>query len=119
MGRERRPSPPTRPGSWGGRARIPYTRTPPPRYPRPRTMPRLPLLSFILLAAGVVADPPAVLRVLRALPEGDAGPMATISVSFDRPIAASLEGISADPARILTVTPAVAGKAEWRDPVTL
>ncbi|HTK55865.1 MAG TPA: MG2 domain-containing protein [Gemmatimonadales bacterium] len=82
-------------------------------------MPRLSVLSFIILSAGAMADAPAPLRVLRALPEGDAGPMSTISVSFDRPIAASLEGITADPGRILTITPAVAGKAEWRDPVTL
>ncbi|HVX87812.1 MAG TPA: Ig-like domain-containing protein, partial [Gemmatimonadales bacterium] len=82
-------------------------------------MPRLPVLSFLILSAGVVADPPATLRVLRALPAGDAGPLATVSVSFDRPIAASLEGVSADPSRILKLEPAVAGRAEWRDPVTL
>jgi uncharacterized protein YfaS (alpha-2-macroglobulin family) len=77
------------------------------------------LLGLFLVTAGLVADPPATLKVLRALPTGDAGPFAVISVSFDRPIAASLEGVTADPAKILRIVPAVAGKAEWRDPVTL
>lgn len=80
---------------------------------------RLTALGLAVASAGFLADPPAQLRVLRALPQGDAGPLAVISVSFDRPIAASLEGVTADPSRILRLEPAVPGKAEWRDPVTI
>jgi len=77
------------------------------------------LLGLVLVSAALVGDPPATLKVLKALPSGDAGPLAVISVSFDRPIAASLEGVTADPAKILRIVPAVPGRAEWRDPVTL
>jgi uncharacterized protein YfaS (alpha-2-macroglobulin family) len=77
------------------------------------------LLGLLLVGAGIVADPPATLKVLRVSPSGDAGPLAVIAVSFDRPIAASLDGVTADPAKLLRIVPAVAGKAEWRDPVTL
>ncbi len=80
---------------------------------------RAAVLGLAVASAGLLADPPAQLRVLSALPRGDAGPLAVITVSFDRPIAASLEGVTADPARILRVEPAVPGKAEWRDPVTI
>ena len=80
---------------------------------------RPPLTALLILAAGLTADRAPQLRILRALPQGDAGPLAVVTVSFDRPIAASLEGVAVDPARILHIEPAVAGKAEWRDPVTL
>ena len=76
-------------------------------------------LGLAIISFGLLADPPAELRVLRALPQGDAGPLAVISVSFDRPIAASLEGVTADPARLIRVDPGVQGRAEWRDPVTI
>ena len=59
------------------------------------------------------------LRVVRSLPAAaDASPNATISVTFDRPVAGSLDR-TVDPSRILQVTPAVPGKLEWRDPVTI
>ena len=77
------------------------------------------LLGLALVAAGVAADRAPDLRILRALPQGDAGPLAVITVSFDRPIAASLEGVTADPTKILHIVPMVSGLAEWRDPVTL
>ncbi|MCC7001745.1 MAG: Ig-like domain-containing protein [Gemmatimonadaceae bacterium] len=74
-----------------------------------------------LLAAGaatVIATSSAPLRVIRTTPTGEAEPDAEISVSFDRPVAGSLER-SVDPAKVLRITPAVAGKYEWRDPVTV
>ena len=74
-----------------------------------------------LLAAGaatVIATHSAPLRVIRTTPSGEAEPDAEISVSFDRPVAGSLER-SVDPAKVLRITPAVAGKYEWRDPVTV
>jgi len=60
------------------------------------------------------------LRVVRTTPTAgtDAGPMQQISVSFDRPVAGSLDR-SVDPAAIFHIEPAVRGRLEWRDPVTL
>src|SRR5689334_11520696 len=58
------------------------------------------------------------LRVVRVTPTADAGPMQQISVAFDRPVAGSLDR-SVDPATIFRVEPAVRGRLEWRDPVTI
>ena len=79
------------------------------------------LFPRLLLAAGLgslLADGPPALRVLRANPSGDAAPTSTITVTFDRPVAGSLDR-SVDPRGILTFEPALAGTAEWRDPVTI
>ncbi len=82
------------------------------------------LTSFrlrLLLAAGLgtaAAGPGTPLRVLRSSPSQDASPTAAISVTFDRPVAGSLDR-TVDPRPLLTVEPAVAGRVEWRDPVTL
>jgi uncharacterized protein YfaS (alpha-2-macroglobulin family) len=82
---------------------------------------RIPLLAAAI--AAVVLTPPAraqigTLRVVRATPTADAGPMQQISVAFDRPVAGSLDR-SVDPATIFHIEPAVRGRLEWRDPVTI
>ena len=61
--------------------------------------------------------PPA-LRVIRAAPSGTANPLAQITVTFDRPVAGSLDR-AVDPATVMHVEPAIDGKLEWRDPVTI
>ena len=79
------------------------------------------LIPRLVLAAGLgslLADAPPALRVLRANPSGDAAPTSAITVTFDRPVAGSLDR-SVDPRRILTIEPSVTGTTEWRDPVTL
>ena len=43
---------------------------------------------------------------------------ATITVTFDRPVAGSLDR-TVDPRALLAIAPAVAGTTDWRDPVTL
>lgn len=73
---------------------------------------------MLLLAAGVVADIAPPLAVIRALPGPDAGPGSAISVTFDRPVAGSLDR-SIDPRTVLTLEPVMQGTFEWRDPVTL
>ncbi len=85
----------------------------------------MPLLSgmsvraFLVGGLGTaVADPGAALKVLRSAPSGDAPPTVTIAVTFDRPVAGSLDR-TVDPRPILTIDPTVSGRAEWRDPVTL
>jgi uncharacterized protein YfaS (alpha-2-macroglobulin family) len=64
------------------------------------------------------AQTPAPLRVVRVTPDGDASPMAAITVTFDRPVAGSLDR-SVDASTVLRVEPAVGGKPEWRDPMTI
>lgn len=75
---------------------------------------------FLLLVgvAAYAADPGDPLRVLRTAPGADAGPASVITISFDRPVAGSLDR-SVDPARIFSITPRIQGKLEWRDPITL
>src|SRR3954469_15496297 len=70
------------------------------------------------VAAHVHAQGPSPLRVIRSSPTGDAIPTAEISVTFDRPVAGSLDR-SVDPATILRIEPGVRGRIEWRDPVTI
>ena len=65
-----------------------------------------------------LAQSPTPLRVIRTTPSGDAAPTAEISVTFDRPVAGSLDR-SIDPASIFRIEPAVRGRVEWRDPVTV
>lgn len=72
----------------------------------------------VVAAAVVAAEPPAALQVLAASPTGEAPPGAPIQVIFDRPVAGALDR-SVDPAPLIRIEPAVPGRAEWRDPVTL
>src|SRR5689334_6594466 len=60
----------------------------------------------------------APLRVIRATPVGVTDPMTEITVSFDRPVAGSLER-AIDPAKVMQLAPAIEGRFEWRDPVTV
>ncbi|MEO7987839.1 MAG: hypothetical protein ABI766_15030, partial [Gemmatimonadales bacterium] len=77
-----------------------------------------PRVTGLLLAAALAADVAPPLRVIRALPEGNADPGALISVTFDRPVAGSLDR-SVDPKTVLILDPVMMGIFEWRDPVTL
>jgi alpha-2-macroglobulin len=87
-------------------------------------------LRFALVAlCGVVAvlllgsvgwtksDEPA-LGVLRTSPDSSAEPHTSVSVVFDRPVAGGLDEL-VDAAAVFRIEPAVPGRAEWRDPVTL
>ncbi|MEJ7813370.1 MAG: MG2 domain-containing protein, partial [Gemmatimonadaceae bacterium] len=88
------------------------------------------LLVHLALATAAVAAPRTVapqvgtrqvttpLRVLRTLPSGDAAPTAAITVIFDRPVAPALER-TMNPAQVVRIEPAVAGRYEWRDPITI
>src|SRR5262245_5467799 len=78
------------------------------------------LVLRLVLAAGLgmLADPGTDLRVLRVTPSGDAAPPTTVTVTFDRPAAGSLDR-SVDPRAVFAIEPAVAGTVDWRDPVTL
>ncbi|MDB4911398.1 MAG: alpha-2-macroglobulin domain protein 2, partial [Gemmatimonadetes bacterium] len=69
-------------------------------------------------ASAYFAAPPMPLRVLRATPADTASRAATIEITFDRPVAGSLDR-TVDPRSIVSVVPAVPGRVEWRDPVTI
>ncbi len=74
--------------------------------------------ALFVTVAALAADVAPALRVIRTTPDPDAPPNAVITVTFDRPVAGSLDR-TVDPAGILSITPAIAGTIEWRDPVTL
>jgi alpha-2-macroglobulin len=78
----------------------------------------LPLLLLFLVTPAADAAAQRPLRVVRTTPTGDGSPATAVTVMFDRPVAGSLER-SVDPARVMRVEPAIAGRFEWRDPVTL
>ena len=71
-----------------------------------------------VIAATVIAAPPPTLQVLRTSPGDGAEPTASITIMFDRPVAGSLDSV-VNAAGIFAISPAVPGRAEWRDPVTL
>lgn len=85
-------------------------------------------LAALVQPATVRAQPPTyaggpgtaspTLTVLRTAPGDSAAPRAIVTVTFDRPVADALDGGAPAPG-LLTITPAVAGRLRWRDPVTL
>ena len=78
------------------------------------------LVLRLVTATGLAlaSDPAGELQVLRVTPAADAAPTASVTVTFDRPVAGSLDR-SVDPAGIFRIEPAVRGRLDWRDPVTL
>ncbi|MDQ6827405.1 MAG: MG2 domain-containing protein, partial [Gemmatimonadota bacterium] len=77
--------------------------------------------KIVLALAGsalILAVPAASLRVLRVSPSGDASPTASVTITFDRPVAGSLDR-SVDPRGLVKTMPSIPGRIEWRDPVTL
>jgi Large extracellular alpha-helical protein len=74
-----------------------------------------------LLVVGAIVyllAPRTPLRVLRASPTDAADRSARIVVTFDRPVAGSLDR-TVNPNQVLSVEPAIDGSVEWRDPVTV
>ncbi|HEU4881104.1 MAG TPA: MG2 domain-containing protein, partial [Longimicrobium sp.] len=72
---------------------------------------------FVLRAEPAQQGAP-VLGVLRTAPETVAQPEAIVTVTFDRPVAGGLDEM-VDAEALFHIDPAVEGKVEWRDPVTL
>src|SRR5687768_2630300 len=77
-----------------------------------------PRLALLVFAAAVAADTPLPLKVIRVAPTGDADPATIVTVTFDRPVAGSLDR-SVDPKTVLVIDPALPGTFDWRDPVTV
>jgi alpha-2-macroglobulin len=77
-----------------------------------------PRLTFLIAAAALASDAPSPLRVIRVTPADEADPASVVTVTFDRPVAGSLDK-SVDPRTVLTIEPVLAGTWDWRDPVTV
>ncbi|MEE8146763.1 MAG: MG2 domain-containing protein, partial [Longimicrobiales bacterium] len=72
-----------------------------------------------LVSLGPIVTPQSEpLRVLRSSPNGTVDPVVEVVITFDRPVAASLNQ-SLDPRQIFSIEPPVEGTLEWRDPVTI
>ncbi|MDP1892004.1 MAG: alpha-2-macroglobulin family protein, partial [Gemmatimonadaceae bacterium] len=70
------------------------------------------------LGVGRTAGAQDTLRVLDHLPREVARPGDIITITFDRPVAGSLEHM-VEPSRIVRIDPAVHARMEWRDPSTI
>src|SRR5256885_8197778 len=77
-----------------------------------------PLHAAVLLLSAYTTSGQEPLKILRTAPTDEAAPTSVVTVTFDRPVAGSLER-TVDPKAIFTITPAVQGRLEWRDPVTI
>src|SRR5688572_1777323 len=75
-------------------------------------------LAVVFAAAAFTAPHAAPLSVMRVHPSQPADPRTEITVTFDRPVSGGLDAI-VDASKIFRIEPAVNGKLEWRDPVTL
>ncbi|HEX4933269.1 MAG TPA: Ig-like domain-containing protein, partial [Gemmatimonadaceae bacterium] len=76
------------------------------------------LIPFAVAGLAAVAATTAPLRVIRSTPVGVGDPVTEITVSFDRPVAGSIER-AIDPSLVMRLSPAIEGRYEWRDPVTV
>jgi len=76
------------------------------------------ILVAAVTAGGLAVSQQPALHVLRVSPSETAEPTAIVTVTFDRPVAGQLDG-TVDARRLFAIAPAVAGTAEWRDPITL
>ena len=76
------------------------------------------LLIPLAVTAGSAAGQRGPLQMLSTLPRDSARANTEIVITFDRPIAATGEGLI-DPARLLAIEPRVEGRLEWRDNTSL
>ncbi len=80
---------------------------------------RLPVLPLTALAVALtISVAPDPLRVMRAGPQQTAAPSDTVLITFDRPVAGSLDD-AVTASSIVRIDPAISARFEWRDPVTL
>src|SRR2546430_5410978 len=74
-----------------------------------------PLHAAVLLLSAYTTSGQEPLKILRTAPADEAAPTSVVTVTFDRPVAGSLDR-TVDPQAIFTIAPAVQGRLEWRDP---
>ena len=75
-------------------------------------------LAAALSAASSVIGAQGTLRVLTWLPRDLARPTDIITITFDRPVAGSIEHV-VDPSHLVRIEPAIRMRVEWRDPSTI
>jgi|GEM_PF-2874308 len=88
---------------------------------RHRLQPARISLAVIAVATAVPAflhAQPSDLRIVRYAPSDSGLPSSIIDVTFDRPVSATPGGML-DPARVMSIAPAVPGVFAWRDAFTL
>ena len=73
-------------------------------------------LTLLLGAPPLLAQ--ATLGVRQVFPEGELRPSSSITITFSRPLAGTLERLR-DPSTIVRIVPALPARVEWRDPGTL
>ena len=76
------------------------------------------LTAAALLAGASLSAQVDPLRVLRHTPDDIASPESFVTITFDRPVAGSLDQ-SVEAAKIFRIEPGVEGTVRWRDPVTV
>src|SRR2546430_13867620 len=74
--------------------------------------------AAVLFLSAYTTSVPEPLKILRTAPADEAAPTSVVTVTFDRPVAGSLDR-TVDPKAIFTIAPAVQGRLEWRDPGTI
>src|SRR5439155_11869000 len=76
------------------------------------------LHAAVLFLSAYATSAQEPLKILRTAPADEAAPTSVVTVTFDRPVAGSLDR-TVDPKAIFTIAPGVEGRLEWRDPVTI
>jgi uncharacterized protein YfaS (alpha-2-macroglobulin family) len=76
------------------------------------------VVSTILVLAAANLSAQDTLAIIRHTPGDTASPGNVITVTFDRPIFGDTEH-AISPASIFSISPALPGKVDWRDPITL
>lgn len=79
--------------------------------------PRITAIAVLLVLAPALAAQDT-LRVRQILPAGELRPASVITVTFNRPLAGTLERLR-DPATVVRLVPMIAARFEWRDPATI
>lgn len=79
--------------------------------------PRVTAIAVLLVLAPALAAQDT-LRVRQVLPAGELRPASVITVTFNRPLAGTLERLR-DPATVVRLVPMIAARFEWRDPATI
>lgn len=77
---------------------------------------RIVLVAALVTGRGLHGQDTVYVR--RVLPEGDLRPSSTITISFNRPLAGTLERLR-NPAEFVRLEPAIVARMEWRDPATI
>ncbi len=77
-----------------------------------------PLYAAVMLLSAYATSGQEPLKVLRTAPADEATAASVVTITFDRPVAGWLDR-TVDLKAIFTIAPAVKGRLEWRDPVTI